>query len=93
MMLQRPKRAKTLQIGLDKHHRIGLDALKSGVLTMLGIWIAYFLVINFFIQQLDRIIVPVIELPLGVLLVIQGGMLLFAAALYLLLRPLRELGS
>ena len=92
-MLQRPKRARTLQIGLDTEHRVALETLKSNVLTMLGIWIAYFLVINFFIQQLDRVIVPVVEMPLGVLLVIQGGVLLFIAALYVLVRPLRRSGS
>ena len=88
-MLEQPKRARTLRISLEREHRVALQALKNSVLTMLGIWIAYFLIINFFIQQLDRIVVPVIDLPLGIFLVIQGGLLLFVAALYLLVRPLR----
>jgi len=88
-MLERPKRARTLRISLEKEHRVALQTLKNSVLTMLGIWIAYFLVINFFIQQLDRIVIPLIDLPLGIFLVIQGGLLLFVAALYLLVRPLR----
>ena len=89
-MLERRRRVGTLQIVLDSERRIALDDVKNGALALLGMWIAYFVIINAFIQKLDQIVVPVVDLPLGVLLVAQGGVLLFFGVLYLLLRDRQQ---
>jgi hypothetical protein len=44
------------------------------------------MVVELFIRTLDRIIVPVLEMPLSALVVAQGCALLFLIALYLLIR-------
>jgi hypothetical protein len=62
------------------------DGFKSGILLLLGAWIAYFVVVELFIRTLDRIIVPVLGVPLSALLVAQGSALLFLGALYVLAR-------
>jgi hypothetical protein len=85
MRIRRPSVA-AVQIALDAERHVALGDLRNGILTLLGIWIAYFLGINFFIQRLDRIIVPVVELPLGQVLVAQGFFVIFVCALYLLIR-------
>ena len=54
------------------------------MLTTLGAWIAYFLVINMFVHSLNKIVVPVLNMPLGFCLAIQGTAVVFAVALYTL---------
>ncbi len=54
---------------------------KNLMLTMLGLWVAYFLVVNFFIVRLNKIIIPVIELPLGFYLAVQGSLVVFVIML------------
>ena len=66
-----------------------LDGFKSGILLLLGAWIAYFVVVELFIRTLDRIIVPVLGVPLSALVVAQGSALLFLGALYVLARGRR----
>jgi putative solute:sodium symporter small subunit len=61
-----------------------LNALKNVMLAMLGAWLAYFLVINWFVTSLNHITVPFVELPLGVFLVIQGAVVIFFVACYLM---------
>jgi len=89
MQLPRP-RVKAVQIAFDEGRRVSLADLKSGILTLLAIWIGYFLVINFFIHVLDNIIVPYIGLPLDQVLAAQGVVLIFASALALLIRHQRN---
>ena len=84
-MKRRPM-VKTVQIALDDERHVALADLKNGILTLLGTWIAYFVVINAFIQQLDKVVVPFVEMPLGVFLVIQGLVLVFLGSVYLLLK-------
>jgi putative solute:sodium symporter small subunit len=83
-------RVARLQIALDAERHVSLADLKNGILTLLGIWIGYFLVINFFIQSLDRINVPYVEMPLGQMLVAQGSLVIFGCALGLLIRRQRQ---
>src|SRR4051812_2128562 len=33
--------------------------------VMLGLWMAYFLLVNWFVHSLNKIAVPVLEIPLG----------------------------
>ena len=54
------------------------------MLTTLGAWIAYFLVINMFVRSLNKVVVPVLDMPLGFYLAIQGTAVVFVVALYTL---------
>ena len=89
--MHRPRsRVARLQIALDHERHVALGDLKNGILTLLGIWIAYFLVINFFVQTLDKITVPFVDMPLGQMLVMQGSVIIFFCALTLLIRRQRQ---
>jgi len=82
----RPLSAKALRIDLDSERQVTLGDLRNGILTLLAAWIGYFLVVNFFIRSLDKVVVPYLDLPLGDLLAAQGLMFLFVGALALLIR-------
>ena len=69
---------------LERH--FGLRRLKRGMLTMLGAWLAYFIIVSMWLRALNKVTVPVLDLPLGVVLVINGTAMIFFAALILLLR-------
>ena len=55
---------------------------KKLLLVMLGLWMTYFLLVNWFVHSLNKIAVPVIEIPLGTYLAIQGAAIVFAVALF-----------
>jgi putative solute:sodium symporter small subunit len=61
-------------------------ALKRTMIIMLPIWLAYFFAVSLFARNLNAVTVPVVELPLGTSLVIQGSALVFTITLYLLTR-------
>jgi putative solute:sodium symporter small subunit len=52
------------------------------LLVMLGLWLSYFLLVNWFVHSLNKIAVPVIGIPLGTYLAIQGAAIVFAVALF-----------
>jgi putative solute:sodium symporter small subunit len=88
--MQLRPRVRAVQIELDAERRVSLVDLKNGILTLLAIWIGYFLIINFFIQVLDDIHVPYVDMSLGYVLAAQGVVVIFASALVLLLRHQRN---
>ena len=49
---------------------------------MLGLWMTYFLLVNWFVHSLNKIAVPVLGIPLGTYLTIQGAAIVFAVALF-----------
>jgi putative solute:sodium symporter small subunit len=55
---------------------------KKLLLVMLAAWLSYFLLINWFVHSLNKIAVPVIGIPLGTYLAIQGAAIVFAVALF-----------
>ena len=69
---------------LERH--FGVRRLKRGMLAMLAAWIAYFVIISMWSRALNKVIVPVLGMPLGILLVAQGTVIIFCASLILLLR-------
>ena len=89
MHLPRP-RVKAVQIALDAERRVALVDLKNGILTLLAIWIGYFLIINFFVQVLDDINVPYVNLSLAYVLAAQGVVFVFASVLVMLIRHQRN---
>ena len=64
--------------------------LRKVMLTALTAWIAYFLIVNMFVRSLNKVILPVVDMPLGFYLAIQGTMVVFAVAVYVLARRMDE---
>jgi putative solute:sodium symporter small subunit len=64
--------------------RYGVGGLRRGMLTMLAGWIGYFLLINMFVRSLNKVTVPVIDMPLGFFLAMQGAVVIFVVALWVL---------
>ena len=55
---------------------------KKLLAVMLGLWMSYFLLVNWFVHSLNKIAVPVIGVPLGYYLAAQGAAIVFAVALF-----------
>ncbi len=64
----------------------GWSATRTVIGTMLGLWVGYVLAVQMFAHTLNRIIVPVLALPLGVCLAAQGAVIVFLVALYFFAR-------
>ena len=56
---------------------------------MLGLWMTYFLLVNWFVHSLNKIAVPVLGIPLGTYLTMQGAAIVFAVALFRFARASR----
>jgi putative solute:sodium symporter small subunit len=69
---------------LERH--FGVRRLKRGMLTMLAAWLGYFIIISMWARALNKVTVPLLDIPLGVFLVAQGTAVIFLAALVLLVR-------
>lgn len=55
-------------------------------LALLLAWIGFFFFVNAFVTSLNKITVPLIELPLGLYLAAQGSVIIFFVLLYLFCR-------
>ena len=55
---------------------------KKLLLVMLALWMSYFLLVNWFVHSLNKIAVPVLGIPLGTYLAVQGAAIVFAVALF-----------
>jgi len=62
---------------------------KKPLLVMLGLWMTYFLLVNWFVHSLNKIAVPVLEIPLGTYLAVQGAVIMFGVALFRFARSAR----
>ncbi len=66
----------------DLKRRLQLHQLKNLLLVTLAGWVSYFLGINLAIIKLNKIIVPVVYLPLGFYLAVQGSIVMFVIFLF-----------
>jgi putative solute:sodium symporter small subunit len=55
---------------------------KKLLMVMLGLWLTYFLLVNWFVHSLNKIAIPVLGIPLGYYLAVQGAAIVFAVALF-----------
>ena len=55
---------------------------KRMLLTLLGFWMAYFLLVNWFVHALNKIALPVVGIPLGFFLAAQGAVIVFGIVLF-----------
>jgi putative solute:sodium symporter small subunit len=56
--------------------------VKRLLLVMLGLWMTYFLLVNWFVHSLNKIAIPVLEIPLGTYLAVQGAVIVFGVTLF-----------
>jgi hypothetical protein len=87
-MATQRRRTRTISMVLDSRRNPELERLKSGILLLLGAWVAYFFVVEVLIKPFDRIILPELGLQLSTLLIAQGLVVLFGIALYLAARTI-----
>ncbi|HML11987.1 MAG TPA: sodium/substrate symporter small subunit [Xanthobacteraceae bacterium] len=62
--------------------QLQLHRLKNLLLVTLAGWVSYFLGINLAILKLNKIIVPIIGLPLGFYMAVQGSIVMFVIFLF-----------
>jgi putative solute:sodium symporter small subunit len=62
---------------------------KNLMLVMFGAWIAFFYITHMFIKTLNKIVVPVLDLPLGFYMPVQAAMIVFAVTLFWFARVTR----
>jgi len=72
---------------IEAQHSPAWARAKKLLGVMLGLWVAYFLVVNWFVHSLNKIPVPVLGIPLGTYLAFQGAAIVFAVALFRFARP------
>jgi putative solute:sodium symporter small subunit len=71
---------------LRLEQRFGIRRLRRGMLAMLAAWLGYFAVISMWARALNKMTVPFLDMPLGMFLVAQGTVVIFCAALVLLVK-------
>jgi putative solute:sodium symporter small subunit len=59
------------------------------MLVMFGAWLALFFVTNTFMKTLNKIVVPVLEMPLGFYMPVQAAMIVFVVTLFRFARATR----
>jgi putative solute:sodium symporter small subunit len=52
------------------------------MLVMLALWLAFALVVYLFVIPLNKIIVPVLAMPLGFFIIAQGALIVFTVMLF-----------
>jgi putative solute:sodium symporter small subunit len=54
--------------------------MKRLLIIMLGLWLGYFLLVNWFVHSLNKI--ALFGVPLGTCLAVQGALVMFAVTLF-----------
>jgi putative solute:sodium symporter small subunit len=84
MLNNRKKRRRIGAVAAQHQHVVAL--LRRTMMVMLPVWLVYFFAIKLFIRNLNTVTVPLVDMPLGTYLVIQGCVVAFAVILVLLTR-------
>jgi putative solute:sodium symporter small subunit len=84
MLNNRKKRRRIGAVAAQHQHVVTL--LRRTMMVMLPVWLVYFFAIKLFIRNLNTVTVPLVDMPLGTYLVIQGSVVAFAVILVLLTR-------
>jgi putative solute:sodium symporter small subunit len=51
-------------------------------LALLGLWLVFAFIVQTFFSALNKIIVPVLGLPLGIYLAVQGSLIVFVVLVF-----------
>jgi putative solute:sodium symporter small subunit len=78
-----------LQGLIDAHNSAHFVRFKRLLLVLLGLWMSYFLLVNWFVHALNKVVVPLLDVPLGTYLTVQGAAIVFAVALFRFARTAR----
>jgi len=62
---------------------------KNLMLVMFSAWLAFFFVTSMFMKTLNKVVVPLLELPLGSYMPIQAAMIVFLVTLFWFARVTR----
>ena len=62
---------------------------KNLMLVMFGLWLTFFFVIHTFVRTLNKIVVPVLELPLGFYMPVHAAIVVFLVSLFWFARATR----
>ena len=81
-MLRQFGLAEVEQALLHVRQQLNWERSKNLLMVMLGLWISYFFLVNAYVHSLNKIAVPVIGIPLGFYLAVQGAAILFAIVLF-----------
>jgi putative solute:sodium symporter small subunit len=60
------------------------------MLVMFGLWLTFFFVIHTFVRSLNKITVPVLDLPLGIYMPVQAAIIVFLVSLFWFARATRS---
>jgi putative solute:sodium symporter small subunit len=71
---------------IDAQNSLAWSRAKRLLLVLAALWMSYFLLVNWFVHSLNKIAVPLLEIPLGSYLAFQGAAIVFAVALFRLAR-------
>jgi putative solute:sodium symporter small subunit len=63
---------------------------KNLMLVMFGLWLTFFFVIHTFVRSLNKIVVPVLDLPLGIYMPVQAAIIVFLVSLFWFARATRS---
>ena len=63
---------------------------KNLMLVMFGLWLTFFFVIHTFVRSLNKIVVPVLDLPLGFYMPVQAAIVVFLVTLFWFARATRS---
>ena len=78
---------------LRLEQQLGVRRLRRGMITMLTAWLGYFIIISMWARALNKVTVPVLDVPLGVFLAAQGTAVIFCAALVLMVKIASAAGA
>ena len=70
------------QVLISAHNSPAWARARKLLLVMLAVWLSYFLLVNWFVHSLNKIAVPMIGMPLGTFLAVQGAAIVFAVTLF-----------
>ena len=71
-----------LQVLIEAQNSPYFVRFKKLLLVLLGLWMTYFLLVNWFVHSLNKVAVPLLGIPLGTYLTMQGAAIVFAVALF-----------
>jgi putative solute:sodium symporter small subunit len=63
---------------------------KNLMLVMFALWLTFFFVTHTFVRTLNKIVVPVLDLPLGFYMPIQAAIVVFLVSLFWFARATRS---
>jgi putative solute:sodium symporter small subunit len=68
----------------EADERVDWSAIRNPLFVLLGFWLTFFLIVHASLRALNKLMIPVIGVPLGYYVAAQGSAAVLVAFLYLL---------